>query len=147
MPPAITSIRPGAPSILLSRIASARPFEPPMLSCAAMSHRIFSYDEALASFPVVRDRTEAAVQQIAALSNELRGRGDVEQRRTEFEAACREVIDQWALEIESVGCSVKGPWLVDWDSGAGWFCWRYPEPTVGHFHGYDEGFAGRVPVA
>lgn len=118
-----------------------------MLSCAAMSRRVFSYDEALAIFPVVRDRTEAAVQQMAALSNGLRSRADVEARRAEFETACQQVVEQWTLEIESIGCAVKGPWLVDWDSGDGWFCWRYPEPTIGHFHGYEEGFDGRVPVA
>jgi hypothetical protein len=37
-------------------------------------------------------------------------------------------------------------WLVDWDSGAGYYCWRYPEESLGHFHGYQEGFAGRVPI-
>ena len=37
--------------------------------------------------------------------------------------------------------------LVDWDAGDGYFCWRYPEPALAHFHGYEEGFAGRVPIA
>ena len=58
-----------------------------------------------------------------------------------------ESVERWASEIESLGCEVKGLWLVDWDSGDGYYCWRFPEPTVGHFHGYDEGFAGRLPLA
>ena len=25
--------------------------------------------------------------------------------------------------------------------------WRYPEETIGHFHSYEDGFAGRMPIA
>jgi len=122
-----------------------------MLSSLAMSlpagRPVFSYDEALASFPVVRDRTEAAVRQIEALVNGLRSQDEVEARREEIEEASREIVERWTRELESIGCEVKGPWLVDWNSGDGYYCWRYPEPTIGHFHGYEDGFAGRVPVA
>src|SRR5438045_3726832 len=41
---------------------------------------------------------------------------------------------------------VKGLWLVDFDSGAGYYCWHYPEPALEYFHGYDEGFPGRVKL-
>ena len=44
-----------------------------------------------------------------------------------------------------MGLEIKGLWLVDFDSGAGYYCWKYPESSLGHFHGYDEGFSGRVP--
>jgi hypothetical protein len=108
--------------------------------------RVFSYDEALASFPVVRDRTEAAVRHVEALLNGLRSRDELERTREETEQAHREIVARWSAELESVGCVVKGLWLVDWDAGDGYFCWRYPEPTIGHFHSYDEGFAGRVPI-
>ena len=30
--------------------------------------------------------------------------------------------------------------------GEGYYCWSYPEETIGHYHGYDEGFAGRIPI-
>ena len=41
---------------------------------------------------------------------------------------------------------IKGLWLVDFDSGAGYYCWKYPEPSLDYFHGYEEGFAGRLPL-
>jgi hypothetical protein len=121
-----------------------------MLSFPAMERgggQVFSYDQALATFPVVRDRTEAAVRQIEALFNGVRSRDEMDDRREELEAAHKEIVARWEAEIESVGCRVKGLWLVDWDSGDGYFCWRYPEPTLAHYHSYDEGFAGRMPVA
>lgn len=109
--------------------------------------RIWSYDEALAAFPVVRDRTDAAVRQVEALVNGLRSRDEMDERKDELESAYRTIVERWTEEIESLGCQVKGLWLVDFDCGDGFWCWRYPEPTVAHFHGYEEGFAGRVPVA
>jgi len=109
--------------------------------------RIWTYDEALAAFPVVRDRTDAAVRQVEALVNALRSRDEMDERKDELETAYRTIVERWTEEIESLGCKVKGLWLVDFDCGDGFWCWRYPEPTIGHFHGYEEGFAGRVPVA
>ena len=52
----------------------------------------------------------------------------------------------WARELTALGLEIKGLWLVDFDSGAGYYCWKYPEPALDHFHGYDEGFTGRVPL-
>ncbi len=109
--------------------------------------RVFSYEEALALFPVVRDRTDAAVRQVEAMVNQVQSRDEMELRKEELESAYRSIVERWTEEIESLGCEVKGVWLVDWDSGDGYYCWRYPEPSLGHFHGYEEGFAGRVPVA
>jgi hypothetical protein len=55
------------------------------------------------------------------------------------------VIERWTREMEALGAEVKGLWLIDFDSGAGYYCWRWPEPDF-FFHGYEEGFAGRVPI-
>ena len=41
---------------------------------------------------------------------------------------------------------MKGLWLVDFDNGNGYYCWRWPEPELAYFHGYDEGFDGRVRI-
>jgi hypothetical protein len=56
------------------------------------------------------------------------------------------IVRDWAREILSLGVVIKGLWLVDFDSGAGYYCWKYPEPSLEYFHGYDEGFAGRLPL-
>jgi hypothetical protein len=118
-----------------------------MASTSARARRVFTYDEALALFPVVRDRTEAAVRQVEALVNGVTSREEMDERREDLEGAYRDIVARWAEELGSLGLEVKGAWLVDWDSGDGYFCWRYPEPALAHFHGYEDGFAGRVPVA
>lgn len=110
------------------------------------SRRLFTYDQALDSFPAIRDLTAAAVRQIEALVNQVRSLDDAEDRRGELEEAYARVVEAWTGEVRRRGCEVKGLWLVDWDCGDGYYCWRYPEETLSHFHGYEEGFQGRVPI-
>jgi len=108
--------------------------------------RLFTYDEALATFPVVRDLTAAAVRQVEALANGLDSQEEMDSRREQLEEARERIVRAWAREVSSIGCEVKGIWLVDWDSGDGYYCWRFPEQAIGFFHTYDEGFAGRLPI-
>lgn len=108
--------------------------------------RVFTYEEALTTFPSVRDLTNAAVRQVEALLNPVQSREEMEARKAELQTAYDHIVQAWAEEITALGCEVKGLWLVDWDSGDGYYCWRYPEETVAHFHSYDEGFAGRMPI-
>jgi hypothetical protein len=108
--------------------------------------RVFSYEEALATFPSVRDLTAAAVRQVESLVNAVAGREDAEERAAELETAYQAVVEAWAAEVMALGCEVKGLWLVDWDSGDGYYCWRYPEESIGYFHTYEDGFAGRLPI-
>jgi len=108
--------------------------------------RIFSYDEALSTFPLVRDLTAAAVRQVESLSSSLASRDDLDSNRDELEEARERIYRAWAREVTNVGCEVKGVWLVDWDSGDGYYCWRFPEEAIAYFHTYDEGFSGRLPI-
>ncbi len=109
--------------------------------------KIFTYEEALATFPRVRELTELAVQQIEALVNRLQSRKELEDRKAELDEAVQQIVQGWATEVMALGCEIKGMWLVDWDSGDGYYCWKYPEEALGHFHSYEDGFAGRVPIA
>lgn len=110
------------------------------------NRRTFSYDEVLESFPAVRDLTRAAQRQIEALVNRVRSHDELEARRGELEGEMERIVEAWATEVTALGGEVKGLWLVDWDSGDGYYCWKHPEYTVAHFHGYDDGFQGRLPI-
>jgi hypothetical protein len=118
----------------------------PNLTPNRRSKRIFSYDEALSLFPMVRDLTAAAVRQIEALTTTVASREEMDDRRDELEDERERIVGWWAQEVISLGCEVKGLWLVDWDSGDGYYCWRFPEQAIGFFHSYEEGFSGRLPI-
>ena len=77
----------------------------------------------------------------------MQSRTELEERKAELDESVAEIVQGWATEVLELGCEIKGMWLVDWDSGGGYYCWRYPEEALAHFHSYDEGFAGRVPIA
>lgn len=62
------------------------------------------------------------------------------------EAAVAAIVEQWARDMEALGVEVKGAWLVDFDSGAGYYCWRWPEEELAYFHAYDEGFDNRTRI-
>jgi hypothetical protein len=95
--------------------------------------------------PDVRARTARAVAQVDALEaqrDELRP-GPA---RAAFDERIQEVVQRWAREVEALGADVKGLWLVDFDSGAGYYCWTWPEEELGFFHTYEEGFGGRTRI-
>lgn len=106
--------------------------------------KTFTFDEARALLPAVREKTRRALEALdglAAVSDE-----DPETTRQRTARAVESILAGWREEIEGLGIEVKGPWLVDFDSGAGYYCWRWPEESLEYFHGYEEGFSGRVPL-
>ena len=96
-----------------------------------MPKKIFSYEEAAALLPDVHRLTEEAVERVDSLS---------ETAVDEYQ----HVVEEWAARVMSLGIEVKGLWLIDFDNGSGYYCWRWPEPSLQFFHGYEEGFGGRV---
>lgn len=107
-----------------------------LVSASPAEARIFSFDEAKSLLPKVQEITSEAVLRYARLSDPGLESDDVREG----------IVRDWAQDIESLGVVIKGLWLVDFDSGAGYYCWKYPEPSLEFFHGYDEGFAGRLPL-
>jgi len=101
---------------------------------AGRPKRLFTLEEARSLLPRVREKTSDAVSRCARLGA---GSGAAEQER-------QNILRAWAREMEALGLEIKGPWLVDFDSGAGYYCWKYPEPSLEYFHSYEEGFAGRL---
>lgn len=109
--------------------------------------KIFTYEEALATFPTVRRLTFDAVEQVQLLTLELHSLEEMASRRAELEAAYSRIVEEWTEKVRALGCEVKGLWLVDWDSGGGYYCWCWPEESLAFFHTYEDGFQGRMPIA
>ena len=86
--------------------------------------------------PEVRQATEEAYLRVERLA----ASGRVAQ--TEVDA----VVQAWAQGLMARGLEIKGLWLVDFDNGSGYYCWRYPEERLGFYHSYEEGFGGRMRI-
>jgi hypothetical protein len=96
--------------------------------------KFFSYEDAAALLPEVQRLTAAAVDDVEALANDA--------SREE----AQRIVAGWAESIMQLGIEVKGLWLIDFDNGSGYYCWQYPEESLQYFHGYDDGFGGRVKL-
>jgi len=77
--------------------------------------------------------------------------GDVIDRKEKIAELIQSVEDGWA-EVSALGCVVKDPrvGLVDFygrvDGELVCLCWKFGEEAILHYHGLDEGFAGRKPL-
>ncbi|MGZ4838165.1 MAG: DUF2203 domain-containing protein, partial [Terriglobales bacterium] len=133
-----------------------------------VSKRTFSLDEAHALLPVLQSllrrgmEAKQRVEEIEAEFQKLNHRiflsGGLEvdvvtlaRRRAESDKSLQQIKDSLA-EIESTGAQVK-----DMDSGLLDFpcvvegetillCWKLGEERITHWHGVEEGFAGRKPI-
>lgn len=108
--------------------------------------RIFSLEEANKLLPVVKRLTAEAVRQAEAIAERLRGTDERDPEHQRANSELTEIVNRWATELQDMSLEVKGLWLVDFDNGEGYYCWSYPEESVVHYHGYTEGFAGRMKI-
>jgi len=112
-----------------------------------MTRALFSFEEARALIPRVREITRAAQDRIEELSAGVSRLGKGAARSRKLQEWINTVVQDWASQIESTGALAKGVWTVDFDSGDGFFfCWSFDEEDLSHFHSYEEGFPGRKPL-
>jgi hypothetical protein len=108
--------------------------------------RRFSLDEASAVLPNVRKVTDDAVRACEQVVRRMERLAPGEPEHGQLGESLSAIVSRWTADVEALGGEVKGLWLVDFDNGQGYYCWRHPEPAITHFHGYDEGFAGRMTI-
>ena len=133
-----------------------------------MSDRTFTLDEALTLLPILESLLRAAIggkkvmedvdAEMQALSHRifLNGGTHVDvvalaRRKAERVKAEQRAKDAIA-EIDSIGVQVKDLdiGLLDFpcavEGRVVLLCWRMGETSITHWHGTDEGFAGRKPI-
>jgi hypothetical protein len=108
--------------------------------------RHWSLEAARELLPEVRERTAEAVPEVEQLLAQRAGLTPDSEERAELDARIRVRISRWARTMEALGVEVKGLWLVDFDNGNGYYCWKWPEEELAWFHTYEDGFAGRVRI-
>jgi len=105
--------------------------------------RCWTLEAARAVIGEVRQRTAKAVSEVEPLLAEREGMARDAPERRAIDLRIQRAIGAWVRGMEALAVEVKGLWLVDFDNGSGYYCWRWPEEQLDYFHGYEEGFAGR----
>ena len=94
----------------------------------------------------VRDRTEAASNRVEELLEKREAFEARSEEHAQLDQQIRIEVSRWVRAMEALNLDVKGLWLVDFDNGCGYYCWKWPEKSLEYFHGYEEGFEGRVRI-
>jgi hypothetical protein len=133
-----------------------------------MSDRTFTLDQAQSLLPVLESLLSTAIKskktmeevetEMQALSKRVFMNGGtrvdvvaVARRKAERARAEQSAKDAIA-EIDSIGVQVKDLdiGLLDFpcevDGNVVLLCWKMGEPSITHWHGTEEGFAGRKPI-
>ncbi len=133
-----------------------------------MANRTFTYQEASMLLPVLESLLKAAMdgkkqieeidKQFEAVSTRVFLNGGTKlnivrliRQKAEREKATQKVKDAIA-EIDATGVQVKDldVGLLDFpcavDGNIILLCWKRGEKSITHWHGVDEGFAGRKPI-
>jgi hypothetical protein len=108
--------------------------------------RRFTLEDAQVLLPTVQTITEKSVAAVTVVEFQLAALKGAAKRRAELEQEYFSIINQWAETIHELGCEAKGLWLVDFDNGEGYYCWKYPEASLGYFHDYSSGYSGRMKI-
>ncbi|MDX1409684.1 MAG: DUF2203 domain-containing protein [Saprospiraceae bacterium] len=108
--------------------------------------RIVTLAEANELFPLVRRITREAHDELVPIKQQLDNMLSTDPRIGVIEKRYERVVKRWVNKMERLGLVVKGLWLVDFDTGDGYLCWKYPEIELSYYHDYSSGFAGRRPL-
>lgn len=109
--------------------------------------RSFSLAQAQDILPVVYRVTDSAQKEVKHLMNRMEAIKNVSgQRASEVESEINEIVERWRSKMQRLGASPKGLWLADFDNGTGYYCWKFPETEISFWHGYNDGYSGRMPV-
>jgi hypothetical protein len=115
---------------------------------------VFSLQEAQELLPVVFRITKTYSQKVEALIARLDGLSGAsyDSRASDdlanaLESQVNTLILEWQNKMQKLGAMPKGLWIADFDSGDGYFCWKYPESGIQYWHKYSDGFTKRIHVS
>ncbi len=109
--------------------------------------KTFDLEEARRILPLIYRMTEDSSREVKGLLNKIEAFSDKTNPHVEaLEARVNAIIDRWQAKILKLGAQPKGLWMADFDNGQGYFCWKFPEVEINYWHGYQDGFSGRILI-
>lgn len=108
---------------------------------------VFSLEEAREVLPIVFRITKSYSQKVDSLIERLDAlNGESEGLSINLENQINQLIQEWQSKVQKLGALPKGLWIADFDSGDGYYCWKFPERSIEFWHRYTDGYSKRVPV-
>lgn len=108
----------------------------------------FSLEKAQGLLPIIYRITEEAAKEVKLSINRIDAFSDKSHTQIPaIEESMNAVISKWQSKIEKLGGEPKGLWMVDFDNGQGFYCWKFPETKISYWHGYHDGFSGRCLIS
>ncbi len=113
----------------------------------SLKKRIFDISEARALLPLIYHITELAHLRVKKLLNRLEAvKGKNVLLANDIEEEISKEMEKWQNKLNRLGITPKGMWLADFDNGSNFYCWKFPETDIRYFHGYQDGFSGRIEI-
>ncbi len=107
----------------------------------------FKIEEAQQLLPIVFKLTKRYSEKVTSLMDRIHLiEGKSPQLEDKIEGQINDFIQDWQNKMTKLGGLPKGLWLLDFDSGDGYFCWKYPERKIQFWHQYQDGFSKRVSI-
>ncbi|MCS7206182.1 MAG: DUF2203 domain-containing protein [Leptospiraceae bacterium] len=107
--------------------------------------KIWTLEEAREVFPIIYKITDEYYRKVESLQRKMENiLPEFEQEQIEEEI--QNLIRIWIMKMIDMKVEVKGLWLIDFDHGKGYYCWKYNEPDILYEHDYESGFRGRRPI-
>lgn len=108
---------------------------------------VFTLEEAQELLPIIYKITKAYSQKVQVMIDRLDSlAAHSESQASCLEAQANQLIQEWQCKVQKLGALPKGLWIADFDSGDGYFCWKFPERGIEYWHKYSDGFSKRVHV-
>jgi hypothetical protein len=109
-------------------------------------NKTFTLKSARELLPVVKRITQEAFKQFEEMKAHIERIDPEPAHLPKYEEDLEALVNRWAQKIAKLGCEPKGLWLVDFDNGEGYFCWKHPEEELAYYHTYEGAFTGRTPI-
>lgn len=112
-----------------------------------VTDKVFNLAEAREMLPLISAVTADHREELAPIQDRLNRMLSNDPRRSTIEREFEAVVSRWKLKVEQLGPKVQSLWVVEFDVGEGYLCWRYPEQRINFFREYGVPYAERVRVS
>ncbi len=118
-----------------------------LISIAGSEKPLVKLDKAQRLLPIITKLTKKYSERVDHLIEkiEIIDPKDIE-RVNAIEDELNHNIRSWYRKMNRLGTKPKGLWIVEFDFGSGYLCWKYPEEEMLYWHSYNCGYKERIPI-